>query len=348
MFYCGISDGMEDLSILDEFRICILVAVLLWVLCSGVGADAEGWKYRKMSIGDSELDMGAGLKSEAGAGLKSSDGNVKQAASVTGGWSADCSPNCVQRQRRWIRHRCQWPCQPMLASPAMSEKQLLSESKEVEISLKSLKLLDLSLDGGEEEAQKCEGMVLIASLLCACLRNVKLPQARRGAIQLLHDSSLFIEDDARLQLVIPYVVALLSDTAAIVRCAALQTLCNVLSMVQVFPPTDAKIFPEYILPLLSMLPDDTEESVRILYAANIHKIAETSYRFMMCSKDEHETGSSLDVHSSRAQLKGSSVERRPSSFKAVVNSDFQPHLYLTIWMLSTFFICLQLHRLILL
>ncbi|KAH8939345.1 hypothetical protein BDL97_15G033100 [Sphagnum fallax] len=286
---------------------------------SGVGADAEGWKYRKMSIGDSELDMGAGPKSEAVAGLKSSDANVKQAPSVTGGWSADCSPNCVQRQRRWIRHRCRWPCQPMLASPAMSEKQLLSESKEVEVSLESLKLLDLSLDGGQEEAQKCEGMVLIASLLCACLRNVKLPQARRGAIQLLHDSSLFIEDDARLQLVIPYVVALLSDTAAIVRCAALQTLCNVLSMVQVFPPSDAKIFPEYILPLLSMLPDDTEESVRIVYAANIHKIAETSYRFMMCSKDEHETGSSLDVHSSRGQLKGSSVERRPSSFKAVVS-----------------------------
>ncbi|KAH8939348.1 hypothetical protein BDL97_15G033100 [Sphagnum fallax] len=292
---------------------------------SGVGADAEGWKYRKMSIGDSELDMGAGPKSEAVAGLKSSDANVKQAPSVTGGWSADCSPNCVQRQRRWIRHRCRWPCQPMLASPAMSEKQLLSESKEVEVSLESLKLLDLSLDGGQEEAQKCEGMVLIASLLCACLRNVKLPQARRGAIQLLHDSSLFIEDDARLQLVIPYVVALLSDTAAIVRCAALQTLCNVLSMVQVFPPSDAKIFPEYILPLLSMLPDDTEESVRIVYAANIHKIAETSYRFMMCSKDEHETGSSLDVHSSRGQLKGSSVERRPSSFKVSVGAGMIGH-----------------------
>jgi hypothetical protein len=48
-----------------------------------VGADAECWKYRKMSIGDSKLDMGVGPKSEVGAGLKSSDGNVKQVASVT-------------------------------------------------------------------------------------------------------------------------------------------------------------------------------------------------------------------------------------------------------------------------
>jgi hypothetical protein len=40
----------------------------------------------------------------------------------------------------------------MLASLAMSKNQLLSKSKQVEVSLKSLKLLDLSLDGGEEEA----------------------------------------------------------------------------------------------------------------------------------------------------------------------------------------------------
>ncbi|CAK9875311.1 unnamed protein product [Sphagnum jensenii] len=205
-----------------------------------------------------------------------------------------------------------------LASPPNFEKQLLSETKEVENSLEALTVSDLSSDGGDQQAQKCEGMVLIASLLCACLRNVKLPQARRGAIQLLHDSSLFIDDDARLQLVIPYVVALLSDSAAIVRCAALQTLCNVLSMVQIFPPSDAKIFPEYILPLLSLLPDDTEESVRIAYAANIHKIAGTSYRFMMRSQDVNETGTSSDVSSNQARMKGTSLDRRPGSTKAAV------------------------------
>ncbi|CAK9223943.1 unnamed protein product [Sphagnum troendelagicum] len=205
-----------------------------------------------------------------------------------------------------------------LASPPNFEKQLLSETKEVENSLEALTVSDLSSDGGDQQAQKCEGMVLIASLLCACLRNVKLPQARRGSIQLLHDSSLFIDDDARLQLVIPYVVALLSDSAAIVRCAALQTLCNVLSMVQIFPPSDAKIFPEYILPLLSLLPDDTEESVRIAYAANIHKIAGTSYRFMMRSQDVNETGTSSDVSSNQARMKGTSLDRRPGSTKAAV------------------------------
>lgn len=98
----------------------------------------------------------------------------------------------------------------------------------------SVKVIDSGNQVTHDQPQQCEGMVLIASLLCSCLRNVKLPQARRGTIQLLKESSLYIDDDARLQHVIPYVVALLSDNAAIVRCAALQTLCDVLSLVQVF------------------------------------------------------------------------------------------------------------------
>lgn len=144
--------------------------------------------------------------------------------------------------------------------------------------------------GMRTETWKCEGVVLIASLLCASVRHVKLPQARRGAVQLLHKACLYIDDDARLQHVLPYVVALLSDPAAIVRCAALQTVCDVLSLVQNFPPSDAKIFPEYILPLLSMLPDDSEESVRISYANNVHKIAETAYHFLTCSQYMTELG----------------------------------------------------------
>jgi hypothetical protein len=314
---------------------------------SGVGADEDGWKYRKMSVGDSELDVTAGSKTEGGAGLKSNEGNLKCAASLARGWSASCTPDCVWRQKRWIRRRRRRPCQPALASPPNFEKQLLSETKEVENSLEALTVSDLSSDGGDEQAQKCEGMVLIVSLLCACLRNVKLPQARRGAIQLLHDSSRFIDDDARLQLVIPYVVALLSDSAAIVRCAALQTLCNVLSMVQIFPPSDAKIFPEYILPLLSLLPDDTEESVRIAYAANIHKIAGTSYRFMMRSQDVNETGTSSDVSGNQARMKGTSLDRRPGSTKAVVNAHFHPLLCLLTWMLYSCFISLLLQDLVL-
>lgn len=139
-----------------------------------------------------------------------------------------------------------------------------------------------------EHNVSCEGMVLIASLLCSCIRSVKQPQLRRLAVLLLKFCSLCINDEDRLQRVLPYVIAMLSDPAAIVRCAAVETLCEILPLVRDFPPSDAKIFPEYILPMLSMLPDDSEESVRICYASNISKLALTAYRFLMQSQSLNE------------------------------------------------------------
>ena len=141
-----------------------------------------------------------------------------------------------------------------------------------------------------DNKMSCEGMVLIASLLCSCIRSVKQPHLRRAGVLLLKSSSLYIDDEDRLQHVLPYVIAMLSDPAAIVRFAALETLCDILALVRDFPPSDAKIFPEYILPMLSMLPDDPEESVRICYASNIFKIALTAYRFLLRSQSLTEAG----------------------------------------------------------
>ncbi|KAK1285419.1 hypothetical protein QJS10_CPB20g00819 [Acorus calamus] len=154
----------------------------------------------------------------------------------------------------------------------------------------------------------CEGMVLIASLLCSCIRSVRQPQLRRASLLLLMSSSLYIDDEDRLQHVLPYVIAMLSDPAAIVRCAAVETLCGILPLVRDFPPSDAKIFPEYILPMLSMLPDDPEESVRICYASNITKIALTAYRFLMHSQGLNKTGSLDKLHPPQ-KSPGSSVEK---------------------------------------
>lgn len=150
-----------------------------------------------------------------------------------------------------------------------------------------------------QDILSCEGMVLIASLLCSCIRNVKVPFIRRAAVLLLKSCSLYIDDEDRLQRILPYVIAVLSDPAAIVRCAALETLCDILPLVRDFPPSDAKIFPEYILPMLSMLPDDSEESVRICYASNISKLALTAYGFLIHSISLTEAGVLNETNLSR-------------------------------------------------
>ncbi|PSS01929.1 Serine/threonine-protein kinase vps15 [Actinidia chinensis var. chinensis] len=150
-----------------------------------------------------------------------------------------------------------------------------------------------------QDTVSCEGMVLISSLLCSCIRNVKLPHLRRGTVLLLKSCSLYTDDEDRLQRVLPYVVAMLSDPASIVRCAALETLCDILPLVRDFPPSDAKIFPEYIFPMLSMLPDDPEESVRICYASNISKLALTAYGFLIHSISLSEAGVLIESNSSQ-------------------------------------------------
>lgn len=154
-----------------------------------------------------------------------------------------------------------------------------------------------------QDNPSCEGMVLIASLLCSCIRNVKMPQLRRSAVLLLKSCSLYIDDEDRLQRVLPYVIAMLSDSSAIVRAAALETLCDILPLVRDFPPSDAKIFPEYILPMLSMLPDDPEESVRICYSSNISKLALTAYGFLIHSISLTEAGVLNDLSSGQKSQK---------------------------------------------
>ncbi|KAL3625419.1 Serine/threonine-protein kinase [Castilleja foliolosa] len=171
-----------------------------------------------------------------------------------------------------------------------------------------------------QDISSCEGMVLIASLLCSCIRNVKVPFIRRAAVLLLKSCSLYIDDEDRLQRILPYVIAVLSDPAAIVRCAALETLCDILPLVRDFPPSDAKIFPEYILPMLSMLPDDSEETVRICYASNISKLALTAYGFLIHSISLTEAGVLNETNLSR---KSSKLAADTSGEPQRVNNDAQ-------------------------
>ncbi|WOL13904.1 phosphoinositide 3-kinase regulatory subunit 4 isoform X1 [Canna indica] len=197
----------------------------------------------------------------------------------------DCNSNCTQFSKQFMHLEEQSSSD----SQGHTQKETLFLRNILKSDLDSLmNAYDSQTDTysmpsfpGSEYKLSCEGMVLIASLVCSCIRSVKQPQLRRAGLILLKTSSLYIDDEDRLQHVLPYVIAMLSDPAAIVRCAALETLCDILPLVEDFPPSDAMIFPEYILPMLSMLPDDPEESVRICYASNISKIALTAYTFLI-------------------------------------------------------------------
>ena len=132
------------------------------------------------------------------------------------------------------------------------------------------------------------GAVLVASVVCSCVRGAVRPSLRRDALGLLSRVAAVADDDARLQLIVPFCVASAADGAAAVRAAAVRALAETTRRVETFPASDAKVFPEFVWPSLSGLARDREESVRVAYAASLASLARASARFLQRANEGSE------------------------------------------------------------
>ena len=101
-----------------------------------------------------------------------------------------------------------------------------------------------------------------------------------------------------LERVVPYILYLIGDSVPRVRARALWTLTQTLQLVQMLPPNEGNIFPEYILPALANFPDDQEVIVRIAYAENIAPIAETALKFLEMAQLRY---NNMDMEDGRTQ-----------------------------------------------
>ncbi|KAF9586481.1 Serine/threonine-protein kinase [Lunasporangiospora selenospora] len=89
-----------------------------------------------------------------------------------------------------------------------------------------------------------------------------------------------VADDIKLDRLVPYIVACLSDDVALVRAHALKTLAKMLEEVETLDVINVTIFPEYILPALQSFPTDKEVLVRSAYASCIAQFAQTAHRYL--------------------------------------------------------------------
>ncbi|KAL7284649.1 hypothetical protein ACG7TL_001946 [Trametes sanguinea] len=131
--------------------------------------------------------------------------------------------------------------------------------------------------------------LIILSLVCANIRNCYLPSSKVRALDVFLALCAHLTDEAKLDRMVPYIVDLLHDDAAIVRASALRTLMQVLMLVTVITPSNAAIFPEYIIPAIAHLVRDTEVLVRCMYAQIIVPLADTAVRYL-------EMGQALKAH----------------------------------------------------
>ncbi|TFK80173.1 hypothetical protein K466DRAFT_667799 [Polyporus arcularius HHB13444] len=144
---------------------------------------------------------------------------------------------------------------------------------------------------GKRAAAKDGPALIILSLMCANIRNCYLPSSKVRALDVFLALSSHLTDEAKLDRMVPYIVDLLHDDAAIVRAAALRTLMQVLMLVTVITPSNAAIFPEYIIPAIAHLVRDPEVLVRCMYAQLIVPLADTAVRYL-------EMGQALKAHGS--------------------------------------------------
>ncbi len=125
-----------------------------------------------------------------------------------------------------------------------------------------------------------EGLIFLAQVVCSTIQHLGFPQNRVLALCLLSRFGRHCDDEARLQRLIPYVMALLEDPAPIVRATAVRCLRSLLLRVGNFPASDEDLFPLYIFPALQRLPLDSEELVRVAFAECLPTLAETSKKFL--------------------------------------------------------------------
>lgn len=122
--------------------------------------------------------------------------------------------------------------------------------------------------------------LIVLSLVCANLRNCVRPASVLRALELLLALNRYLTDPTRLDRLVPYLVALLSDDVASVRAAALRALTQTLLLVRTISPSNVDVLPEYVLPNSRALATDPELLPRETYALCIAALAQTAQRFL--------------------------------------------------------------------
>ncbi|MCJ1316227.1 Serine/threonine-protein kinase [Xylographa vitiligo] len=129
-----------------------------------------------------------------------------------------------------------------------------------------------------------DGTLIFLTLVVSALRNTARSSSRLRACDLMLAFGERITDEAKLDRILPYVVALLNDRADIVRVAAIRTIAQLLSLVTVVSPVNAYVFTEYIRPRLQNMIEGsalkTKPVVRATYAACLASLAHTSLRIL--------------------------------------------------------------------
>lgn len=128
-------------------------------------------------------------------------------------------------------------------------------------------------------------MIILLQFLLSSLRHINRPSIKLLALQLLlyfhKQLPVSYRDETGLQRIIPFLMVTLDDINPLVRAQSIRVLTSILSQVQKFSPSDAKLFPCYILKgLIPLTMPEEVAVVRVAFAECLGTLATTSKRFL--------------------------------------------------------------------
>ena len=131
-----------------------------------------------------------------------------------------------------------------------------------------------------KNASANDGCLILAAVVCTSIRSTIYPTSRLRALDLLLVLGLHMDDEFKLDRIVPYVVSMLRDDNPTIRTNAIATLTQLLVTVKSITSSDANIFPEFILPNLKHFTADSNVLVRAAYAQCIPVLAEVALHFL--------------------------------------------------------------------
>lgn len=128
------------------------------------------------------------------------------------------------------------------------------------------------------------GALLFLNVVISALRTTARASSKIRGCELLLALGERLTDEAKLDRVLPYAIALLEDESENVRMAALRTITQLLAIVTVLSPMNVFIFPNYLLPRLQKFVASPmfrkSGPLRATYATCLANLATTAARFL--------------------------------------------------------------------
>ena len=130
-----------------------------------------------------------------------------------------------------------------------------------------------------KSAGKDAKALIVLNILLANLRHCQRASSRCHAIELiLHLAWGWLNDEAILDRVLPYLATMLDDKSATVRALAIHGMASALECIHEIPPTNDGIWTEFVLPSLTHLTADSSPYVRTTSVMCLTRFAQSMMR----------------------------------------------------------------------